>query len=532
MSFLRMQHYAVYLTGFNFSIIYRPTNKHSNADALSRLPFGNDHFRKEDSTEKFIINQLQEVPLRIQDIARETLKCPELSQLLKILKGSVPLREETKHFGIDLGEFGLHEDSIILRGHRVVIPRNCRKFVLAELHEGHFGAKKMKELARRHVWWKQIDKDINDITLQCKPCLLHGKNPPREILHNWKPTTVPFERIHLDYAGPVQGKLILLLVDAHSKWLEAFITPNKTSSTTLSHLKECIARFGLPSVIVTDNDPCFVSHEFETFCRVNGIRHKTSPPFHPSSNGQIERYVGTMKTALKKLSEEGRDFQTNLSLFLYRQRMSVCATGETPAFRMLGRELRSKLDMLLDPQIRKPWIVKTPDQPNSPKYHRPSMKFSVGETVMVRDYRNPKRAWVLGKIVRLMGSRVCLVKVGKRKMWKRHIEQLRRCSIEVYDTEEDQDERILLDFDDTLPLPKNGKPEEKSATQTPAPQLTTESPETIGIDREESNFPKDNVNTETSSDQHCEKAKVRRSERRNIGKPPERYGESNCSQVS
>lgn len=131
--------------------------------------------------------------------------------------------------------------------------------ILAELHDGNFGINKMKELARRFVWWKTIDSDIQEVTLRCMPCLKHAGNPPKVILHNWKPADTAFEKIHLDFAGPINGKYILLIVDAYSKWLEAFIVPSKTPASTIRSIRETIARFGLPVVVLTDNDPVSVS---------------------------------------------------------------------------------------------------------------------------------------------------------------------------------------------------------------------------------------------------------------------------------
>ena len=75
----------------------------------------------------------------------------------------------------------------------------------------------MKELARRYVWLAGIDKYIQELMLSCAPCLKHAKNPKKEIVQSWKPAGKPFERLHGDYARAIEGKYILLIVDAFSK---------------------------------------------------------------------------------------------------------------------------------------------------------------------------------------------------------------------------------------------------------------------------------------------------------------------------
>ena len=214
------------------------------------------------------------------------MRAKELRPLLRALKGSTGSYKNTKYFGIGLCEFSLHENSVILRGHRVVVPETCRQRVLSELHEGHYGVQKMKNLARQHIWWSSLDKDIHALALRCR-ALSHSCNKPPRVSHSWEPTTQCFQRIHLDYAGPIQGKCVLLLVDAHSKWLEAFVTSDKTTQTTLRHLRDSVARFGVPSIIVTDNDPTFVSEPMKKFCAVNGTLKMTAPPYSPASSGTV-----------------------------------------------------------------------------------------------------------------------------------------------------------------------------------------------------------------------------------------------------
>ena len=92
----------------------------------------------------------------------------------------------------------------------------------------------------------------------------------------------------------------LVIVDACSKWLDAYIMSTITSSKTIETLKTVFATYGLPQTIVTDNDSSFTSEEFKRFMDNNGIKHITSAPYHPSSNGQAERPVQTLKQGIKR----------------------------------------------------------------------------------------------------------------------------------------------------------------------------------------------------------------------------------------
>ena len=98
-------------------------------------------------------------------------------------------------------------------------------------------------------------------------------------LRPWSWPIHPWARLHIDYAGPVEGKMILVLINAHSKWIEAVCTAGSTSAVVIEELRAIFARFGIPETLVSDNGTCFVSKEFES----NGVRHLTIAPYHPSS---------------------------------------------------------------------------------------------------------------------------------------------------------------------------------------------------------------------------------------------------------
>ena len=104
-------------------------------------------------------------------------------------------------------------------GTRVVIPSKLRVPVLEELHQGHLGIVKMKGVARSLVWWPGIDQAIEQLAKGCSDCTLIQNLPPLSPLHPWIWPTKPWQRVHIDFAGPFRGYMNLLIVDAHSKWL-------------------------------------------------------------------------------------------------------------------------------------------------------------------------------------------------------------------------------------------------------------------------------------------------------------------------
>ena len=96
------------------------------------------------------------------------------------------------------------------------------------------------------------------------------------------------------------GKTFLVLIDAHSKWMDVHSVSSATSHSTISVLRTICASHGLPEILVSDNGTAFTSSEFGIFLRQNGIRHITSAPYHPATNGLAERAAQILKFAQEK----------------------------------------------------------------------------------------------------------------------------------------------------------------------------------------------------------------------------------------
>jgi transposase InsO family protein len=120
-----------------------------------------------------------------------------------------------------------------------------------------------------------------------------------------------------------------------------------TATKTTQALRTIFSRNGLPEQIVSDNDSQFVSEEFQQFTKLNGITHIKSAPYHPATNGLVERFVQTFKQSMRAMKGERSDLHKKLANFLlvYRN-TSHSITNETPANLLMGRQLRTRLNLI------------------------------------------------------------------------------------------------------------------------------------------------------------------------------------------
>ena len=320
---------------------------------------------------------------------------------------------------------------------RIVVPKTIREPLLSELHKAHVGMERMKKLARRFIWWPGIDRDIESMAQNCENCAVHADRPPEVPLHPWELPECPWARIHIDFARPFCKKMWFVVVDAFSKWPEVIQLPEgaTSASQTITQLRRIFARFGIPKQIVSDNGPHFVSSEFRTFCKKQGIRHTLVPPYHPQSNGQVERFVKTLKGAIKKGMESGKaSLEEVVTDFLsvYRN-TSHSTTNVSPARLLMNRDLRCQLDLLKPPQkssvltkTLKETVKKAQAKQERGHDQTASERNAIRpyDMVSVRHTKMPK--WRNARVVQVLGERYYTVQytdTGVRQ--KVHVDHLR-----------------------------------------------------------------------------------------------------------
>ena len=422
----RMQRWALLLSAYSYSIKFRPTQEHCNADGLSRLPIpATTAIGSPEDPTIFNMRQISSLPVQASDIARATRSDPVLSKVVMFLKQGWPVEvsDELKPFSCRRHELTMEGD-VLLWGMRVVIPFRLREQVLQELHHGHQGIVRMKALARSYVWWPQIDREMEERVKGCSACQEVKNAPPKAPLNPWPWPQTPWDRIHADFAGPIQNKMLLVLVDSHSKWPEVCILTKTTANITIATLREIFARNGIPREFVSDNGPQFVSQEFHQFMTENGIRHIRTSPYHPASNGAAERFVQTVKKALSAGLKEGVPLEKTLATFLLQYRNTPHpTTGVAPSSLLLQRTLRTRLD-LLRPDVGAKVRVQQGQQKDHHDQHTRTRTFPVGHPVWVRNFRGGA-SWVEGVIEDSLGPVSYLVCVQGGALWKRHVDHVR-----------------------------------------------------------------------------------------------------------
>ncbi|XP_011883987.1 PREDICTED: uncharacterized protein K02A2.6-like [Vollenhovia emeryi] len=426
----RMANYADYLSHFDFDVIFKPTEENTNADYCSRIPipvFTSTTHRislKEreeieyDGFDHFVLHQIEQLPVNAERIARETRKDPHLGKIVQRLEAG----QDLSRFGYKAPEihYRLGSNCLVFE-HRVVIPPTLREAILSELHTAHIGIVKMKGLARSFVFWPGIDSKIEEVAKACVNCSINAHDPTRYRSHHWEYPKGPWERVHIDYAGPVAGKMLLIIVDAYSKWLEVKATNSTTTQATISIMEELFATYGVPVTIVSDNGPQFTSMEFKLFLQKSGVKfHKFIAPYHPASNGQAERYVQTVKNAMKTMATTPGSLQHNLNEFLCQYRRAPHATtNQSPAQLFLGRTIRTKLD-LVRPDETNVKITQKQQAVANPTFR----EFQPTQKIYFLSGNPRMDKWIPGTIVTRLGDLHYEIDYqGKR--FKRHVDQMR-----------------------------------------------------------------------------------------------------------
>ena len=345
------------LIGYNFTTVYIKGSSNTLSDTLSRLPC--EPPSKEDVLEAEasdatanICNHMTNHPKLINPMLDDLIKAakadPNYRMVIKMIKDGVKQEQirnltsdhPAKILAKDWNNLSVLEDLLIYEGHRIVVPKSCRRKILNLLHIPHAGISKTRTAARELYWWPKYSVQISQMISACEECIRYRpvcrQAPFKPIISRW-----PMERLASD-PFHYSGKTYLATKCAYSGWLWCHKMKDITSETVIEVLDSIMLSFGKCMIFQSDNGPCFRSTLFKEYLEKNGIIHETSSSYHAAGNGQIEIGCKILKILIKKAKADWKVFLVMLREFNNYPRQN----GFSPSDIMFGRRQKTELPAL------------------------------------------------------------------------------------------------------------------------------------------------------------------------------------------
>ena len=243
---------------------------------------------------------------------------------------------------------------------RAVLPYSERRAVLSQYHDecssAHLGFKKTLGKIKANFYWPGLQKDVKLYVAGCKKKCQRRKALTTNVKSPNKIVTcgARLEYIATDILGelPMSNKgnrYILVVSDFLTKWTEGFQMANMEAASVAKIIVEkVITRYGTPSMIHSDQGFQYESHLFTEICRLFNVKKTHTTPYHPQSDGMVERFNKTLATMLSAyVDEHHADWDEHLPYVMMAYRAAVHeTTGTTPNKMMLGREVATPLDIV------------------------------------------------------------------------------------------------------------------------------------------------------------------------------------------
>ena len=203
---------------------------------------------------------------------------------------------------------------LYLKDDRIVLPRkgNLREWAIAEFHDskyaGHFGVHKTLSLLKRVYWWKGMTTHVYKYVKGCHSCQRNkpGHQQPMGLLQPLPIPQRPWTSISMDLiTGLPETKeghnAIVTVIDRLTKMVHFFPCNIKITAVQLAQLflQHIFRIHGIPTEIISDRDPRFISHFWKEFCKLLGTKQNMSSPYHPETDGQTERMNRVVEETLR-----------------------------------------------------------------------------------------------------------------------------------------------------------------------------------------------------------------------------------------
>lgn len=205
---------------------------------------------------------------------------------------------------------------------------------------GHLGRKRTTERVLRRFYWPGIHKDLAQACRICPECQRAARRPSaRAPLQRMPVITQPFDRVAIDIVGPMQRtksghSYLLTMIDYGSRYPDAVPLKSTDSKSVATALMSMFSRVGVPKEVLTDQGVNLTSATMKEVFGLIGVSHIRTSPYHPQTNGAVERFHATLKGMLKKTVNDTREWDQ--LPFLHTERCLVPAQGSLHLICCLG----------------------------------------------------------------------------------------------------------------------------------------------------------------------------------------------------
>ena len=324
------------------------------ADTLSRLPnpYNNsdiplditvDEISSDDIDDHHHMDLINFSTAKCDQLRESTSTDTTLRGLQQIVYQGWPdkisdLPQELRPYWSYRDEIGM-SNGVLFKGRQVIIPEALRQDILNQLHESHLGIEKTRRLMRDSVYWPNVNKDIEQMVKTCSTCQEHQPEQNKQPLLAHDIPASPWTKVASDLFE-INGDHYLSLTDFYSKFPYLKKLHTTTSMSVAQVSSECFSILGPPLEIVSDNGPQYTGKPFQEMCKKWNIKHTTTSPRYPQSNGLVERQVRTVKGIIHKNTKTGND----LHIALQHLRCTTLDSNlPSPCEIMFNRPIRTNL---------------------------------------------------------------------------------------------------------------------------------------------------------------------------------------------
>ena len=264
----------------------------------------------------------------------------------------------------DKGERGLFwKDGLLFQSkvthtdeveHVLVLPEKHRKTVMEVAHDGlqHMGARRVKALLGQRFSWPGLGQEVIQYVKSCEICRKCSKLQKKVPMVERQVMSEPFESMAVDIVGPFpKGKggcrFLLTCICMASRWPEALPLTSITARSVVIGLIEIFSRTGIPLELLSDQGAQFIGKVVTQLCKSLNIQKLKTTPYHPQTNGIVERLHGTLGAMLTKAASQGLDWVGQIPFALFALRAAPNReTLFSPYELVFGRQVGTPLDII------------------------------------------------------------------------------------------------------------------------------------------------------------------------------------------